>query len=252
MRKQELLGDRKYAFYGMLLMIVVFTVLYFIRSFDSNTTKYRFGGASLEMTRSEDYGAIYTGKVRNGRKARFTVTPGKDKTVLFQIDQDTYGPFRISVRNLRVKGLPDFEDVHPLDVYVGDKCVLSGGYSKKLSKVYLKTEEYPGLEADTFETADGTEYSAVYAADLYLDKDYNARTTHYGSTAPSVSELAELAEGLPRIEKDYARLKAPMWYFLGVWYSLVSAYGIYMGKRWTGSLAKCILRGLAFFLLGLL
>ncbi len=232
-------------------MIVVFTVLYFIRGFGSNTIKYRFDSASLEMTQSEDYGAIYTGKVRLGQKACFTVSP--DRTVLFQIDQDTYGPFHVAVNNRRTYEFLNRGDVNPLNIYVGDKIVFNGGYSKKLGKVYLKVEEYPGFEADSFQTDDGTEFYVLDDDDLYFDKDYNIRTYYYGSTAPSVSDLVKLSEGLPQIEDDHARSKkVPICFFLGVLYSLCSAYGIYAGKRWTNKLTQCVLRGLAFFLIGLL
>ena len=191
---QGLYFDQKIAVKVMLLILAVFTVINTIAAVLAlrSAGKYELQNASLEMSQSADYTRVYTGEVE-GKAARFTVSP--DRSVVYQIGDDTYGPFRVEIRQ---RGDKDSKARAELMLYLKDDLILNCEYDSGM--VYADSDIFH--PASTAKPAGDEEYGCL-ADFVFFDVD-GIVVDHRSNTLllPSLGAIIALSRGLHQPQID--------------------------------------------------
>lgn len=105
----------------MLVMVLVFTVLYFLTI---SREGYEYKNSILVQTQKNG-NTVYSGIVQ-GKQAIFTVSP--DKTVVFQCDNKYYGPYTVKEDDTAIPPDHDLAAwMTGIELFCGEDCIFRGG-----------------------------------------------------------------------------------------------------------------------------
>lgn len=193
---EMLFKEQKNALKGILLILAAFTVIYTAVCgwiMLQKAGKYALHSDTVEKTKSDDYGTVYTGSVR-GMNARFTVS--KDGSVLYELGSHAYGPFRIESSSVG----SNRPSMTRLDIYLKDALVLSCDYEDSIASLDSKSFHASSPDMHYIGT------HAEPASALYFDADGNIVDYHktpidYATvTQPTLADIIALSNGLPHLK----------------------------------------------------
>lgn len=183
----------------MIAMLLLFAAVYF-RTISRVGFEYK---DSILVPSQENGGTVYSGSIQ-WQDARFMV---KDKTVIFQHGDKTYGPYTAREDPTAVpKDSELAEDMTGVEIRQGDEVLFRGGVWERGEELWLYHED--GRTADftiTYTTSDG------------LTRDENGNVLD--PVKPSAGAILDLMRG-PKLTHK------------GEW------------SAWVGALVLCILNGL--------
>lgn len=188
----------------MIAMVLIFTVLY-------PTTIVREGFAyknAILIPNSENGSTVYSGKIQ-GKQAEFTVC--EDKTVYFQYDDKTYGPY---TRREDPTAIPKDSEIRDamtgVELYHGEEILFRGGVLEPGDYRWLYNED-GSIENTAITITTTTSYGIV------MDEQGN----EIDPMEPSVSTILTLMAGAELTHKGDWLL-----WFYGMLFCIVTAISI--------------------------